>query len=170
MKRVYFYMIVALQVLFLAGMAFSYYAMDMYGETIRLKTAPVDPRDPFYGDYVTLSYEVEEIPEEKWVGEPPERREVVHLLLSPNETGIYELTKASSHSLAASNDQVIIKAQHQWHNERLNFYNVSIGLNRYYVEENTGRQIERAGGNQEVEIVVAPWGQKKITGIDSLDH
>ncbi|WP_079529383.1 GDYXXLXY domain-containing protein [Halobacillus hunanensis] len=170
MKRVYFYIVVGLQVLFLAGMAYSYYAMDVYGETIRLKTAPVDPRDPFYGDYVTLNYEVEQIPEEKWVGESPERDEVVHLLLSPNKSGIYELTKASSHSLAASDDQVVIKAQLERHNEQLNFYNVSIGLNRYYVDEKTGRQIEQAGGNQEVEIVVAPWGQKKITGIESIDR
>jgi len=32
------------------------------GERLVLKTRPVDPRDPFRGDYVTLNYEIGQIP------------------------------------------------------------------------------------------------------------
>ena len=35
------------------------------GPSVWLCTAPVDPRDPFRGDYVTLGYEISTIPAEK---------------------------------------------------------------------------------------------------------
>ena len=54
--------VVLLQALFLLTMAGSYHLAHAWGEEIRLKTMPVDPRDLFYGDYVTLGYEISTIP------------------------------------------------------------------------------------------------------------
>jgi len=36
------------------------------GPTVWLRTAPIDPRDLFRGDYVTLGYEISTIPAEKF--------------------------------------------------------------------------------------------------------
>ncbi|MBM7554087.1 GDYXXLXY domain-containing protein [Thalassobacillus pellis] len=166
MKRIAFYVIVALQVLFLAGMSASYYAMDTFGETIHLKTAPVDPTDLFYGDYVILNYEIEEITEEKWSGEEPSHGEKVYVLLAEAEEGVYEVKKASTEKLEAGKGEVVLKGKHQWTDMSSSLHRISYGINRYYVEENTGRKYEQNQGGMIVEVVVAPWGQKKIVAIN----
>ncbi|MGI8314471.1 GDYXXLXY domain-containing protein [Halobacillus mangrovi] len=167
MKRWIFYLIVFLQILFLSLMSISFYVMDAMGETIKLKTAPVDPRDPFYGDYVALSYEVEQIPEEQWAVEKElERGDRVFLLLESNNEGVYELVEASKIWKEAEENQTVLRARYLWHDEMNKTYQVDIGLNRYYVEENTGEYYEERIGESVVEIVIAPWGHKKIASLE----
>ncbi|MBA2174523.1 GDYXXLXY domain-containing protein [Halobacillus locisalis] len=165
MKRVWFYTIVVLQVAFLLVMAVGYYAMDQFGETVHLRTAPVDPRDPFYGDYVILNYEVETIPASKWIGsEEVERGEKVFLLLE-QEKDLYQLLKASDERIEAKDQQVVMEARMEWHDQTSDGpYSVDLGLGRYYVEENTGGEWEGTD-SRIVEVVLAPWGQKKINSI-----
>ncbi|UOQ43472.1 GDYXXLXY domain-containing protein [Halobacillus salinarum] len=166
MKKIVFYVFVGLQVLFLVLMCVSYYAMDSFGTTIKLKTTPIDPRDPFYGDFVSLGYQVEQIPEKYWEGNKEANRgEQVDLLLKKDKSGVYRLKKASNRKLEASTkDQIVIKAKYEGHNSFAGEYRVSLGLDRYYVEEGMATQIQP---NEErvVEIVIAPWGQKKIASL-----
>ncbi|MGR9050877.1 GDYXXLXY domain-containing protein [Halobacillus faecis] len=164
-KRWWFYGLVTLQLLFLLLMSASYYAMDLWGQTITLKTAPVDPRDPFYGDYVTLDYTIEQIPEEKWlVEETLNRGEKIFLLLEENEDEIYELVEASTLWPETESNQVVLSSKYQWSDPSLQQYQVDIGLGRYYIEENTGTFWEQRE-EREVEIVLAPWKQKKIASL-----
>ncbi|MFG6116214.1 GDYXXLXY domain-containing protein [Halobacillus sp. MO56] len=166
MKRFAFYGVVLLQVLFLAGMSVSYYAMDAFGQTIKLETAPVDPRDIFYGDYVILNYEIEMIEEEKWSDEIPEYGETVYVLLEESESGFFQVVEASSDKMEKNADQVRLKGKYQWHNQGQSVHQVTYGINRYYVEENTGEQYEQQRDDMVVEVVVAPWGQKKIVSLE----
>lgn len=166
MKRFAFYGVVLLQVLFLAGMSVSYYAMDVFGQTIRLETAPVDPRDLFYGDYVILNYEIERIEKEKWSGEIPEYGEAIYVLLEESESGVFQVVEASRDKMKTEADQVRLKGKYQWHNEGQSVHQVTYGINRYYVEENTGEQYEQQRDDMVVEVVVAPWGQKKIVSLE----
>ncbi|QAS51652.1 GDYXXLXY domain-containing protein [Halobacillus litoralis] len=164
-KRWVFYTLVSLQVLFIVLMSVSYYAMDLWGKSITLQTAPVDPRDPFYGDYVTLSYEIEEVPEDKWAAETDvDRGERVFLLLEENEEGIHELVEASTLFPEPNGEQVVLTAKHNWSDPSTGQHRVEIGLNRYYIEENTGLDWEERGEGL-VEIVLAPWKQKKIVSL-----
>ena len=165
MKRFAFYIIVAAQVLFLAGMSVAYYAMDAFGETIQLKTAPIDPRDLFYGDYVILNYEIEAIEEGKWSGAVPEYGEIVYVLLEEGENGLYQVAAASQEKLDPAAGQVRLKGKYQWHNDGRSEHMVTYGINRYHVEENTGEQYEQQRDDIIVEVVVAPWGQKKIVNL-----
>ncbi|MFC7060825.1 GDYXXLXY domain-containing protein [Halobacillus seohaensis] len=166
MKRSIFYIIVGLQVLFLVGMSVSYYAMDYFGETVYLETVPIDPRDPFYGDYVTLRYDIEEFPADRWEGDQkPVRGDAVFLIVEKGAEKFYELVQASPQSQEIEEGQVQIKSKFEWHNLRSNEYQVNLGLDRYFVEENTGEEIEQDGGGQVAEVVVAPWGQKKIVSL-----
>lgn len=165
-KRWWFYALVFIQVLFLILMSVSYYAMDFWGKTITLKTDPIDPRDPFYGDYVTLDYEVEQVPEEKWnIKASLNRGEKVFLLLEENEEGIYELKEATTFWPTAQGNQEVLTAKHAWSDPSLNQYQVDIGLDRYYIEEGTGELWEQRQ-EREVEIVLAPWKQKKIVSLE----
>ncbi|MCP3032013.1 GDYXXLXY domain-containing protein [Halobacillus sp. A1] len=166
MNRWLFYTAVALQVIFLMGMGGSYYAMDRFGDTIVLETEPLDPRDPFYGDYVTVRYSIEDIPVEMWEDKKePARGDTVFITVEEQGSGYYELVKASPQSERAKAGQVELKAKFEWHNQQTDTYQVNIGLDRYFIEEGTGNTIEQAG-DATAEIVVAPWGQKKIISLE----
>ena len=56
--KVWFYVVIALQLLFLIGEAISNQIKLATGNTVILRTAPVDPRSLFTGNYMALSYEI----------------------------------------------------------------------------------------------------------------
>src|SRR3989344_1855044 len=56
-----FYLIVALQVVFLIGMIGSKQSTVWFGEKVLLKPIPYDPTDLFRGDYITIRYEISNI-------------------------------------------------------------------------------------------------------------
>lgn len=58
-----FYIAIALQVIFLLGMIGIKQSTVVFGEKILLKPIPVDPTDPFRGDYVTIQYDISTIDE-----------------------------------------------------------------------------------------------------------
>ncbi|HZG55531.1 GDYXXLXY domain-containing protein, partial [Paenibacillus sp.] len=79
-----FALLVALQALALLGLAGAAYAAVWFGEDIRVRTAPVDPRDFLYGDYVTLSYEMSRLSPALWQGgKLPEEGDAVYVALEP---------------------------------------------------------------------------------------
>lgn len=57
MKR-WFYLIVGLQLLFLAGEGAKYHLALTRGRTVFLRVAPVDPRSLFLGNYLALRYDI----------------------------------------------------------------------------------------------------------------
>ncbi len=57
-RKTLFYLIVGLQILFLLGMISMKQSTVLFGQKILLKPVPIDPTDPFRGDYVTISYEI----------------------------------------------------------------------------------------------------------------
>lgn len=63
MKRsTYFFAALALQVVVISWVALPRLYVLHTGRTALLRTIPVDPRDPFRGDYVVLNYEVSNAP------------------------------------------------------------------------------------------------------------
>lgn len=159
-----FAVLVLLQVLFLGGMGASYYAVDAVGKEIRLKTAPVDPRDLFYGDYVQLSYEISSLPWSVWKeGERPEEGRTVYVVLRRN--GAYDSAVAVyTVKPQAKDGEAILQARVRGWGESEHL-NLLYGFERYYVEENTGKEWEERSGQAIVTVKVAPWGQSKITGL-----
>lgn len=167
MKRrapVLFVVLVLLQVLFLGGMAASYYAVDAVGKEIRLKTAPVDPRDLFYGDYVRLSYEISALPWSVWKGgERPEEGQTVYVIL--HKDGAYDSAVAVYPAKPQTKDgETVLQARVRGSGDSEHL-NLLYGFERYYVEENTGRELEEHSGQAIVTVKVSSWGQSKITGL-----
>lgn len=164
MKRKWYYTIVVLQVLFLFIMAGSYYAVDYVGEEIKLKTEPIDPRDLFYGDYVTLNYEISQLPLALWQGgaQEPEENQVIYVELAPSD-GFYNAVNVHAQNKAIPAEHKMLKGQLQysWDNQ----LRVRYGLERYYVPEGTGQDIEDNLDNMIVTVKITPWGQKKISDI-----
>jgi uncharacterized membrane-anchored protein len=91
-----FILLVLLQVVLLIGIVAYRQYWVMTGEKILLKTAPVDPRDIFRGDYISLRYEISALDlgklgmREKFIP-----RERVYVILEKNREGTFDATSAS---------------------------------------------------------------------------
>ena len=164
-RRQWLRWLVASQVLFVLGVAAAGYATEALGRTIWLRTTPVDPRDLLYGDYVTLRYSISEVPGRLWRGRTtPRRQQAAYVLLEPRQ-GTYEAVGVFPEKPAAAPNQAILRGSVQdvWRRGlRLRY-----GLERYYVPEGTGRQLERRQSLR-VQVSIAPWGQARITRVENV--
>jgi uncharacterized membrane-anchored protein len=130
------------------------------GPSVWLRTAPIDPRDLFRGDYVTLGYEISTIPAGKF---GPGLKKHLEDLVKSNDgshswqgdeivlysglqvdpvTGIAEITTAD---LTPPPDGLFIKGR-----VRINGYGslaplmrVAYGIDAYYVQQGKGKALER---------------------------
>ncbi|MBM6617128.1 GDYXXLXY domain-containing protein [Bacillus suaedaesalsae] len=168
-KRLLFYGVILLQVLFLLGMAGSYFAIDKVGQEIRLKTIPIDPRDLFYGDYVTLQYEISNVPKKLWLSEElPDYGDRVYVLVDKGET-YHKVVAASLEKLEVGEGEVLLSGRYLYEVDTSALF-VEYGIEQYYIPENTGKEIENSSGNVEVYVKIAPWGQMKIDRIVEVDE
>jgi uncharacterized membrane-anchored protein len=157
--------LILLQLLFLGGIAGSYYAVGWLGQEIKLKTVPVDPRDLLYGDYVTLGYEISQLSPAMWkgAGELPEPGDRVYVLLKPNN-GLYEAAGIYGGKPAAAPGEAVLRGRvdSSWDEQ----IRIAYGLEQYYVPEGTGKELEEQAKDMIVTVKVASWGQAKITGLE----
>jgi uncharacterized membrane-anchored protein len=168
-KRVLFYGVILLQALFLLIMTVSYYAIDALGDEIRLKTVPVDPRDIFYGDYVTLQYEISTISKELWVeSDQPKYGDKVYVVLE-KEGAYHKVASVSKTKLELGENEVFLQGRYLYDMNEKDMY-IEYGIERYFVPEGTGKAIENSSGNLEAYIRLAPWGQLKIDRVAVIEE
>jgi uncharacterized membrane-anchored protein len=154
---------VAAQVLFLLGVAAAGYATTAWGRTITLRTTPVDPRDLLYGDYIRLNYTISQLPIRLWqeTARAAQANEPVYVTLQP-ANGTYEATGVYAAEPSPEPRQVVLRGwvTNSWaHGLRIRY-----GLERYYVPEGLGRQLEKRPALL-VSVSIAPWGQARITSV-----
>lgn len=165
-----FILFIVLQMALLISIASSHYAVEWYGEEVYLQTAPVDPRDLFYGDYVILNYAISDIDISKFVGDQkPEEGDTVFVLVK--KVGNYhQLVSAHLEKIEPSNsDEQVLKGRVEYITKRwdpvqgesdsVESVHVLYGFERYYVSEGTGKELEQKRGQFDVIVKVAPWGQ-----------
>lgn len=156
-----------LQTLVLIWLAVSYYAIGWFGTEIKVKTEPVDPRDLLYGDYVRLSYDISRIPAGLWKGEGdlPKRGTAVYVVLSPEPSGMMRPEAVYDKKPDAAEGQVVLKGRsaYSWEQE----ISVEYGVERYYVPEGTGKELEEKADNLIARMKVAPWGQARIESLEN---
>jgi uncharacterized membrane-anchored protein len=158
--------VVVFQLLFLGGIAASYYAVGWFGNEIKIKTVPVDPRDLLYGDYVTLSYEISNLAPQLWAesSEKPKQGDQVYVLLQPSKDQLYEAVGIYSKQPSVSSGQAVLKGTVDYSWDEM--IHIKYGLERYYVPEGTGQVLEDQARNMIVRVKIAPWGQSRISGLE----
>lgn len=164
-RRRWLQWLVLAQVLFVLGVAAAGYATEALGQRIWLRTQPVDPRDLLYGDYLTLRYQIGEVPGGLWRGpEPPQRKQAAFVLLSPRPDSTYEAVGVYPARPATTGRQAVLRGSVQdvWRRGlRLRY-----GLERYYVPETMSRSLHQRRSLR-VQVSLAPWGQARITRVDT---
>lgn len=112
------------------------------GTPFNFKTAPIDPHDPFRGEYVTLSYEMEA---EQLYSDPAEnwhevRRAYIVLKTIDGYAAIDHLEKEEPNA-----DVPFLNCRiHAWNmTDDSTAINVELPFDRYYLEEGRGRHTEQ---------------------------
>ena len=147
------------------------------GTEIRLRTAPVDPRDLFRGDYVVLSYGISTVaPANAEAAAALQRGSTAYVRLRPCADGFMEPVSASPSRPAASEGDVVIAGRVTAAGvcatsedgradcaQPRRFIRIAYGLESYFVPQGQGLAIERTERARiEVVAAVAPSGQAAI--------
>ncbi|MEP3437524.1 MAG: GDYXXLXY domain-containing protein [Hoeflea sp.] len=144
------------------------------GREVVLKTEPVDPRDLMRGDYVRLNYkDVSSIEKQLVVGAWPveDTTTPVWLILAPGSDGVFAAKAASfSRPQQVSAEEVVLKSLParvsvaQPTGGLNSIGRLSFGIERYYVPEGEGLEIEKArnDGRTTVAIRVSENGEPQI--------
>jgi uncharacterized membrane-anchored protein len=163
--------LIAIQTLFLLGIAGTSYAVSWFGKEIRIQTVPIDPTDLLYGDYVILNYEISRLDRSLWKGPSdhvPKQGESVYVILKPGTgtKGIYEVVSINDNKLAVQKDEVILKGRVTYSDDM--HINMKYGLEKYYVPQNTGKELEKQAGKGSLaaKVKVAPWGSSVLEGLE----
>jgi uncharacterized membrane-anchored protein len=141
------------------------------GTEVLLKTAPIDPRDLLRGDYVTLNYDISSVPASTVVGGPPKEagEMVLSVRLQKHPDGFWSIVESSFGTLEPKPDTVVLKSQpFQYYpvdaDQRIR---VDYGIERYYVPEGQGRDLEqaRSDGHLSIAARVSDSGQAQIRSL-----
>jgi uncharacterized membrane-anchored protein len=159
---------IGLQMAVLVGMIATRAMPHLTGDAILVRVVPVDPRDMFRGDYVTLGYEFSRIPPGGIPGLPRDalhsrssewQGRAVYVTLVPEPDGKH--WKASTYSLTQPPSGTYLCGQIG------DFGRLEFGIESYFVQEGKGRQYEDAVRSRRLcaEISVAPNGQAGLKAL-----
>lgn len=160
-------LLVAAQVLYVLGVAGAGYATAALGQRITLATAPVDPRDLLYGDFVRLRYAIAEPSLRLWRGgAAPRRRQGVYVLLALGPDSLGTAVGVYDQAPRPGANQAVLRG---WVTDvyRRSFA-LRFNLERYYVPENSSLRLGKHARLRplRVRVVIAPWGQARIAGVE----
>ncbi|MFK0165373.1 GDYXXLXY domain-containing protein [Rhizobium sp. NPDC090279] len=132
------------------------------GTEILLKTAPVDPRDLLRGDYVTLNYDISRVPTSTLRDGPPKtslNAQILSVRLKKQDDGYWGIVESSFGALDPKPDTVVLKSlpyDYVFYGEPTDLsqamIGVTYGIERYYVPEGQGHDIESARNDNRVAI------------------
>lgn len=162
-----FWLSLLIPLLVLLSMLIKPVTTTMYGEEVILATIPIDPRDIFYGDYVILDLEIEEIDTalvEPSLIEKIEKDEyyddiTVFVSLRKGEDGIYQALSVSEQKPKG----LFIKGKMNPYFQENDLNDgatpqktawVEYGIERFYVEEGTGLKLEEQARKGKVLVSV----------------
>ena len=145
------------------------------GTPVVLQTEPVDPRSLFMGDYARLNYQIsrlrldgEMVPgSDTALGGDKDfkRLDTVWVAIRPDPEGakavsVHHQRSAIPPDLLALKGEIQSLNEYEWDRAanksvKQRTLHVRYGIEQYYVQEGTGRQIERPSGGEKVSIRVA---------------
>lgn len=136
-----------------------------FGETVVLQTVPVDPKDLFRGDYVDLFYELNQIdtgitPIEGLVpGNQPESLSGSTVYVVFKKDGAYHSVDYFTTKKPSSKIYLKGTIQYAYFKDYNNpnqavLCNVDFGIDRYYIQENSGQALEEAARKGKVLVTL----------------
>lgn len=140
-KALLFVLVAVAQLAVPAWMIVGHERVRRDGDVFKFRTAPVDPRDPFRGEYVRLEFEAEnghwQLPPME-VAEGTYRRHAF-AILGTDSAGFATIVQLVQERPSES---AFVRVEYMsWANDTL--FNVSLPFDRYYLEEGDGPKTEQ---------------------------
>ncbi len=168
---------IAAQILVLAFMAGKREVISATGQQVYLRSAPIDPRDPFRGDFVRLRYNINTIHQQDYRG-------TANLKELPTGSILYTALKEGARDVYTfdyltdkkPDGQIFIKGRlnRDWSFNPIwedNTVNVKYGIEQYFVQQGRGKEMEAKLGQRdslqipvEMQISLGSDGTAVITG------
>jgi uncharacterized membrane-anchored protein len=178
MRRALLIIAIVLQVLALVFIAGKREYIAATGTVVHLRTAPIDPRDLFRGDYVRLRYEASIVPIARTSADVAEQikkhatGDTVYASLANGEGGLAEVTGLST---IKPESGIFLKGRlaqpWQFGISLPNAAAVEYGIESYYVQQGKGIEFEKLQGTRatiqtplEMEVAVGGDGTAVIRG------
>lgn len=179
-KKILYLTVVFWLLIFSGFIAYKEYTLRT-GTEVMLKTLPVDPRDLFRGDYVTLNYEISTLDMEKLPSEESYfyNDEPIYLALelkngygvpkkiytTPPEDGLYIKGKVKDVIYDWETDE----SSNMTEEATIKELRVDYGIESYFVPEGRGMEIEKAQrtGKTEVDakVIIDKYGNAVIKSL-----
>jgi uncharacterized membrane-anchored protein len=173
MPRVALFTLAAvIQVGLIAAMVYDRVRVLRHGVEVTLQTRPVDPHDFLRGDYVVLNYEISNVAAGGLAYSPTSGRGTpVYVTLARRPDGTSEAVAVHAERVPVGAGQILIRGRviggtncgvtRKGFCERLQ---LKYGIERYFVPQGEGRDIEHARNQGKVAIVAAvtPSGRAAI--------
>jgi uncharacterized membrane-anchored protein len=165
-----FWMAVALQVIILLAMVSMHGYTLLTGEPVMLKTAPIDPWDPFRGEYVQLNYDISQLdaalPME---GYPYRSGQQVWVTLRRGEP-YWAAVAVSDRKPATGPGEVALRGRIRWidgpeEGQQAGRIFLSYGIEQFYVPEGQGRELQGQMVEMAVQAVVDKGGRAAIRSV-----
>lgn len=134
------------------------------GREITLPTLPVDPRDIFRGDYVTLGYDISSLRKSTLPSdanfEDLRADTLAYVTLTPDPANGWKAIRVTAdypRDVAASDIVLQGRAKSIWRPENKSDVqlNIRYGIESYFVPEGTGKAIEAKVREHKIEAIVA---------------
>lgn len=161
MRKLLIICVAVLQVLLLAFMAGQREYVLRTGRTIYLRTVPVDPRDFFRGDYVSLRYEISSVgnkyfrdglaTEAKDTDSRRYKGRPVYVVLKVDDSNLADIDYITDKK--PHDGKLYIRGRRSYSYDRS--INVLYGIEAYFVEQGKGEQLERRRFNAPDEAAVS---------------
>ncbi|SMF27414.1 Uncharacterized membrane-anchored protein [Alteromonadaceae bacterium Bs31] len=124
-----------------------------YGEEVYLRSAPIDPRDPFRGDFVRLRYGMNRIVEHRYQGETPikaiKQGAIIFAVLQEQQDGVFY---ASHFSDIEPETGLYIKGRittkKGYRSSNQHFVDAKFGIEQYFVQQGRGKDMEAKLGSR----------------------
>lgn len=162
--------VAALQLAVLGFMVADRVRIVKTGREIVLPIVPVDPRDLFKGDYVRLGYPISTIPATARKGEGLDDAKEAFVTIeqgADQSWSVVEIDKTYPKTTAAN--QVVLHARQASRWGSNGWRSVRYGIERYYVPEGKGGDLEKLAREKKLAVMVAvdKRGNAVITGLSS---
>jgi uncharacterized membrane-anchored protein len=161
-----------IQVGLIAAMVFDRARVLREGSEVMLQTRPIDPRDFLRGDYVVLSYDISSVAAGALKDKPvPKKAASIYVKLAPKPDGFYQALSVHPEAVPIAGSEVLIGGRvtsgdncGDARNLFCDKLQVKYGIERYFVPQGEGRELEKARNEGKVAVVVAvtPAGRAAI--------
>ncbi|MGV8997896.1 MAG: GDYXXLXY domain-containing protein [Parvibaculaceae bacterium] len=134
---------------------------------VTLQSEPVDPRDLFRGDYVTLGYAITSLPITEINGDQTWKDgETIYVELTPDKNSWRAVAAFHDYEMPAIGNKVI-RGTISYYDATRNVARVDYGIERYYVPQGEGRVLEEERNKRAltVDVALGSDGDAVIKGI-----